>query len=311
MSGQANRNVAAGVGDGQPSGRRYLAALWRMSRPSQLLAVALVYAYGLLIARAAGSRLPWAEALAGGLLVLVMSASIHFANEYADAETDARTVRTPFSGGSGALGDYRLPPAIALKAAWTALSVAAGLSLLYLLLGALNAAALAFLWMGGFLGWMYSLGPLRLAWRGWGELDNALLGGFVLPACGFAFAAGRFAWALVPILAPFAGLVFLNLLATTWPDREADGSVGKRTLATRLSPVSLRVLYGAVAVCIVAALLFVSKDHMPPPAYAWSLAVLPLMAWGAMSYTRRENPLPSVAAMVVYLLLQIFAWAVF
>jgi len=73
-----------------------------MSRPSQLLLIAVVYLAGASAARASiGVDLP---AVATGLiLLLLVAASVHYANEFADAETDAITRRTAFSGGSGAL----------------------------------------------------------------------------------------------------------------------------------------------------------------------------------------------------------------
>ncbi len=40
--------------------------------------------------------------------------------------------------------------------------------------------------LGTFLGWMYSLPPLALAWKGWRELDNAVMAGIALPLFGFA-----------------------------------------------------------------------------------------------------------------------------
>ncbi|NIS35092.1 MAG: prenyltransferase, partial [Actinobacteria bacterium] len=93
--------------------------------------------------------------------------------------------------------------------------------------------AIGVLVVGAVFGWQYSLPPLALAWRGVGEVDNAALGGLVLPAYGFAVAAGTVTVDALLATVPFATVVFLNLLDTTWPDRAADAAVGKRTLATR------------------------------------------------------------------------------
>lgn len=63
-------------------------------------------------------------------------------------------------------------------------------------------------------GWAYSLPPLALAWRELGELDNAALGGLVLPLYGFAVASGRVSFDPILACVPFVALVFANMLET-------------------------------------------------------------------------------------------------
>lgn len=283
-------------------------ALFKMARPSQLLAVALVYLLGTLIALA-GNVDYSLNAFVYGLFALIpLSASIHYANEYADYETDALTVRTPFSGGSGALVQSGLPRHTALLAAWLALVIGAALALLAGWLGMLDPTALGILALGTFFGWMYSLPPLALAWRGWGELDNALLGGLALVLYGHAVQSGVVTWRVVLASLPFAALTFLNLLATTWADREADAAVGKLTLATRWSLNKLRYTYWIIALGA-SLLLFALLGVVFPPLVVWtSLLAFPLLIWGAATYTRWHSPMPSVAAMVLLLFAQIVSW---
>jgi len=114
-----------------------------------------------------------------GLVVVLLV--IHYANEFVDYETDSLTRRTPFSGGSGAQPESGLTPGMALKAAWLALIVGSVLGTLGMFLRLLSPTALAVLVWGACCGWMYALRPLALAWRGWGELDNAMLDGVALP----------------------------------------------------------------------------------------------------------------------------------
>ncbi len=136
---------------------------------------------------------------------------------------------------------------MALKAGWLALLVGSVLGTLGMFLGLLSPAALAVLVWGAFWGWMYSLRPLVLAWRGWGELDNAMLGGVALPVYAYVVQAGPLDPRVVLIFIPFGMLVFINLLATTWADREADAKVGKFTLATHWPVIHLRLLYLVVS----------------------------------------------------------------
>ncbi len=277
-----------------------------MSRPPQLGAVSLVYLLGVLMAGGSGGSASLTTLLIGWLALLFVAASIHLANEYADAETDALTRRTFFSGGSGALAATGAPRELALRAAGFALAIGAGCALLAAIGGAFPPLALGLLILGAGLGWMYSLPPLALAWRGWGEALNALLGGMLLPLFGFTVVSGRLeAWALAGTL-PLSVLVFVNLLATTWPDRGADALVGKWTLATRWAQGRLRRTYLLSAGMGV--LLLLLGSGLPDPVARTSLLVLPLIAWGAASYTRVRSPFPSVAAMISLILLQILAW---
>jgi 1,4-dihydroxy-2-naphthoate octaprenyltransferase len=112
----------------------------------------------------------------GGLAALLLvAASIHYANEYADHETDALTDRTPFSGGGGALVELPVPRRLARDAAAVTLVAGVGLAVACLLHGQ-TVLGIGVLLLGAVRGWQYSFPPLRLAWNGVGEVDNALLG---------------------------------------------------------------------------------------------------------------------------------------
>jgi 1,4-dihydroxy-2-naphthoate octaprenyltransferase len=274
-----------------------------MTRPTHLFLITVVYLFGSTLALAAGSRFDQAAVQPALLVLLLVSASIHMANEYADYETDQITTRTIFSGGSGAFSRSNLPRPVALWGAWVLLI--AGLALAILRLPLLGNAALTLLIGGAILGWMYSVSPLRLAWRGLGEIDNALAGGLVLPLYGFAVQAKAIEPTAILANLPFAALVFLNLLATTWPDREADAQVGKMTLATRWPVKRLRMVYWLVAVGVAVSLTLMKQ---PPIVSGVSWLPMPLVILGGLTYTRKFSPLPAVAAMVLMVGLQLIAW---
>jgi len=277
-----------------------------MSRPDQLALIALVYVMGTAIALARGVAFDPTEAIAGLLALLPVAASVHYANEYADYFADYLAVRTPFSGGSGALQRTGLPREIALRAAVGTALAGIGFALVCLVHGYPPPALYLLLGIAVF-GWAYSVGP-ALAWRGLGELDNAALGGIALPAYGFAVQAGTVTPAVVLVSIPFCALVFVNLLDTTWVDREADGAVGKRTLATRWPAARLRALYLLGVAVWLASVLLLWGRLLPDPVVLANLLAAPLVAWGAWWYTRRRSPFPSVAAMVLAALSGTVAW---
>ena len=278
---------------------------WRMARPKQLAAVVLVYSWGLLHALSTPAAFRPAVYLAGLATVLLASASIHYANEYADYETDALTVRTPFSGGSGALQAYGAPKKMALHAAQTALASAGLTAVFAYASGLLPFISLPLLALGIVGGWMYSLHPPALAWRGWGELTNAFLGGMLLPAWGFSVQAGRVDGRVFLASLPFMLHVFNNLLATTWADRRADRHVGKFTLATRWPVGRLRRLYFLVVALAYLTLLLLGGRLFPVPLVWLTMILLPLAVWAGHAYTRQHSPFPSVLVMVQFLIIQL------
>ena len=104
----------------------------------------------------------------------------------------------------------------------------------------------------------------------------------------------------------YAGLC--QFIATTWADRDADEAVGKLTLATRWKPVRLRWAYLAVAVSTFVYLGIFNMLLYPQAVTLASLLVLPVLLWGFSAYTHQHSPFSTVAAMAVFLLIQIAAW---
>ncbi|OYR53299.1 1,4-dihydroxy-2-naphthoate octaprenyltransferase [Halorubrum sp. Ea1] len=298
---------------GNPGRRAVLVALWRMSRPAQLALIALVYALGVAMALGRGGTADPRAVGLGLAALLPVAASVHYANEYADVETDARTERTPFSGGSGALVESGLSSRLALRAA-----VAAGLFGLAVLGSAVTPTAdralsgvPAALLLGVLVvGWQYSVGPLRLAWNGLGEVTNAALGGVALPLYGVAVVTGDVAPGAALATVPFALVVFVNLLETQWPDRRADAAVGKRTLATRWSAGRLRAAYAAGSLAAAGSAVVLAGRVLPPPVAVGTLAPMVGLAPGTHRFTRREEPLPAVATMVAVAVGTTLGWAV-
>lgn len=288
---------------------RHFLLLFRMARPAQVLAVFLVYTWGVILAWRFTGVFTLAIFLAGWLPLALVSISIHYANEYADYETEALTVRTPFLGSSGALHDLQMPRSAAIWAAWAAMIAGIILALGSYAVGYTTLVPLGVLILGGFPGWMYSVTPLALAWSRWGEVTNAFLGGVLLPVYGFSVIVGQIDWRVILVSLPFGLLVFLNLLATTWPDRAADAEVGKYTLATRLPMDRLRLLYLLVSfLTYLVIILFL--DILPALVLARSLLVLPFSFWAWRACTRHHSPFPSVSVTAIYLVVQIAGWLV-
>ena len=285
-----------------------LRALWLASRPSQIALIGLVYALGVGTGLTlTGAAVSWSAVVVGVAVLLPVALGIHYANEYADIETDRRTERTPFSGGSGAIEQTGVARGVLARAAAVATVVGVTSAVVGWRSGFLSLAALALLGGIAVAGLAYSLSPVALVRRGVGELTNALLGGTLLPLYGVAV-VGHVSLAAVLAMVPFTVLVGCNLLATHWPDREADAAVGKRTLAVRWSPRAVRRAYWLLAGTAVLLTLGLTNQVLPVPVVAAQALALPPLVWGGLVLTRQRSPLPAVSAMVLHAGASTLAW---
>jgi 1,4-dihydroxy-2-naphthoate octaprenyltransferase len=279
--------------------------------------VVLVYALGLGMAAAGGPPVAGrvdvlaAEslraALLGGAALVPVTVAVHYANEYADVETDRLTDPTPFSGGSGALVVTGLSRSF-LRSATALTVVVALLAIAGAALGGLPVDAVALLALGLLGGLAYSLPPVAFVRRGVGEPVNATLGAVVLPLYGVSV-VGTPTLAAAVVLLPFALVTGCNLLATHWPDRRADAAVGKRTLVVRWSPTGVRRAYAALAVAAALVVAVLALRGVLPMAVALAhLGAAPFLLWGGLTLTRQRSPLPAVLAMVVLVAATTAAW---
>ena len=100
-----------------PALRDQLWGIVRMARPLTLLSTFSSWFLGVAIAYGSGYEFSWTSFAYGLIVMILVSSSIHFVNEYADYETDALTRRTAYSGGSGVLPSGLVPRVWAMNTA--------------------------------------------------------------------------------------------------------------------------------------------------------------------------------------------------
>ncbi len=243
-------------------------------RPSFLLLTPICVLLGIAVAHASDAAVDWTAGAVAMISAVAAHVSVNALNEYEDFRSglDLRTVRTPFSGGSGTL------------VAGPGLAGAARM----IGLGALVLAALC---------------ALVLVWRvGWGLLPIAASGlvlvyfytskisrnrwlCLVAPGLGFGplMVVGTYfsvtgTWsgsALLASLVPFF-LVSNLLLLNQFPDVEADRSGGRDNLPVALGFQPSLLVYGLFAVLAFASLgLGVAAGLLPPTALI-AMSTLPI-----------------------------------
>jgi len=128
---------------------------------------------------------------------------------------------------------------------------------------------------------LYSLGPVRLASIGLGELSVGIAFG-VLPVTGAAWLqSGSLGLDVLLFSIPVSVWVTAILLINEVPDIAADGSTGKRTLPVRFGLGGTSAIYLALHLSGIAALVGLALRGVFP---AWALivpALLLVLAWQA------------------------------
>jgi 1,4-dihydroxy-2-naphthoate octaprenyltransferase len=203
-----------------------IGAFVRLSRPLFLYGGFAGVALGAAVAAWSGGRIDlgtyaWAQAL-----VTAFHLMVHYANDYYDREGDRAAERTVWSGGSGVLASGGLPARVALIAAGVCAAAGLAVTASFALSGNSTVALLGLAIFA--FAWCYSAPPVRLAARGLGELDAALVVGVLVPCAGYAAFTGQIdAEILRPAL--ICGLAMLGMMvAVEIPDRQADAAAGKR-----------------------------------------------------------------------------------
>jgi 1,4-dihydroxy-2-naphthoate octaprenyltransferase len=248
----------------------------RATRLPFLSATFIPVLVGIAIAAVHGSFDVFAAAL-----TLIGAAAVHLAlnvaNDVFDARlgADDRNVNpTQFSGGSRVIqyGLVSLRRMGTISLALYGVAVAVGLALLAT---RFSLALLVIGVLGILLSLFYTAPPLKLVYRGLGEITTAigfgplmLLGAYVVQTVGVLRAE--------PFVAsiPIALLVMLILYVNEIPDRPADARAGKRTLPVRLPRDVIINAYTVAAIAAFAVIaLGVLAGLLPIPTL---LALLPL-----------------------------------
>jgi 1,4-dihydroxy-2-naphthoate polyprenyltransferase len=199
---------------------------------------------------------------------------IVFSNDVADWQADAgnRTYNL-YSGGSRVIPEGKLT---LRQLAFAALIASVLLSGLAAYVGFGLKQPLMFFFAAATVGlvWAYNFPPVRLSYRGYGELLQALGVGVVLPAAGFYVQCGSLAPLPWPALFPPFLLGWAGNLLTSLPDYPSDRRTGKRTLAVRRNPLAARrsALF-AIGIAACAAPLIVPRAH---PAIHLALCAPPI-----------------------------------
>ncbi|HNQ91611.1 MAG TPA: prenyltransferase [Alphaproteobacteria bacterium] len=237
--------------------------------------------------------------LAGAIAAHV---SVNAFNEYSDFKSglDAKTIRTPFSGGSGALVANPQAAIYVLAMAISALAVTGGVGLYFLYkfgVGILPVGLLGVLIVLSYTPWLNRNPWLCLVAPGLGFGPLMVVGThFVL--------TGSYSWsAFFVSMVPFF-LANNLLLLNQYPDIEADRSVGRRHFPIVYGVRKSTFVYGLFVVFACGAIILgVSGGYIPEAGYAGLIPmVLPFVVFYGVIKLKEDVAVPFLAMNVLSVL---------
>jgi 1,4-dihydroxy-2-naphthoate octaprenyltransferase len=207
----------------------YLRQIVRLTRMPIVLAVVPVFLVGVIFALRMGAAFSLVHFLWGFGILFFIEIAASFANDYFDYEADKHNKQFGFSGGSGVLLNY---PELLPFAKWASVIMfisAIVLTGIFVVISSFPLWGIGYIGLAVFFCWFYTAPPLRLVYRGLGELPH-FLAGVMFPGWGYFILTGMITVDLLIFAVPFGLLGLTVILNFEIPDMEADINGGKRNL---------------------------------------------------------------------------------
>lgn len=192
----------------------------------------ILYAAGGLLAGVQTGQFSIERFIMGYAIVMPAHLSVSYSNDYYDFENDNPDAVTSYTGGSGVLQRHPELRGFARNFAVTLIMLSVSISVLYASVYG-NAIVVLLAVLGNLLGWFYSAPPIKLSYRGLGEIATSLTG-FIFPGMGYAVISGGLDASLLLFSIPLMLLQMVFIVNVEIPDLREDLEGGKKTLPVRI-----------------------------------------------------------------------------
>ncbi len=271
--------------------------IWRLADPKITLAsLASMFLGASAAARDGPLAWGWLAATVAGIFFL--EAAKNASGELIDyaSGTDqavAAEDRSPFSGGKRVIVEGLLTPGETAAVAWTGYALGIGVGLL--IVAFRESAIFYFGLVGVALAFFYHAPPLRLSYRGFGELAVGLCYGPLIGCGTYLVQRGRVTMDAVLATVPLGLLIAAFLWINEFPDYEADRGAGKRTLVVRLGRAAASRVFAWIVGAAFAWLLFLPLAGLPRTVWLGA-AGLPFAAAAARRLCADPDATPRLIA---------------
>jgi 1,4-dihydroxy-2-naphthoate octaprenyltransferase len=264
-------------------GKSFWHGFWRLADPKiSLASFAGMYLGACMAAKLQSLEWSWLALTVLGVFLVEVAKNASGEVVDFDSGTDlavGELDRTPFSGGKRVLVDGLLTrrQTSAIAAVCYGFAIVIGLALVLWR----DVNVLFFGVAGMALAWFYHSGPLKLSYRGLGELAVAMAYG-PLVVCGtYLVQTGTVDLVVLQIAIALGMLVAAFLWINQVPDYSADKASGKRNLVVKLGRQKAMAAYVVLIVVAYSWLIFTSQYYDNAQALLWGLAGLPLALFSA------------------------------
>jgi 1,4-dihydroxy-2-naphthoate polyprenyltransferase len=211
--------------------RQKLILILRLGRLHYLLYGFLFYLVGVLLAVVLKAPFSLDKFLLGYAVFLPAHLAVNYSNEYFDVQVDKFSNPNLFSGGSGVL--IKNPELINFAKYFSIFMILLSLTLGTIFTFIYNSTIFLLITiMGNLLAWFYVAPPLKLAYRGLGEIATALTG-FLIPGLGYVAIKGSMDIRFLIFSIPLMLFMLFFIISVEVPDLEADKKGGKKTFIVR------------------------------------------------------------------------------
>jgi len=212
-------------------------------------AAMIVYLLGVLFAVIVGGSFDVYKFVLGYFVVFTSILATGYTNNYFDASLDKNATQTAFSGGSDILFRHpELRPTIRTIIVFL-YSTSIVLGLIFTVVFSYPASFFVFVVGANFIGWSYTAPPLRLVYRGFGEIMTMVGASFIIAGAGYFVIKGTIDLTFVLFSLPLLLIGFAVSFYLEIPDRHAD-TIGHKITFVVLKGERFGFVVGAVSLCL-------------------------------------------------------------
>lgn len=232
-----------------------------------------------------------------------VNAGTNLANDYFDHQSHADDINpevTPFGGGSRVIQEGLLPPRRVYLASLVFLGLA---SLIGLYLTYMRGLAILVIGMIGVLsGYFYTAPPIKVGYRGWGELLVGMNCGPLVVQGTYYVQTGTLSLEVFLVSIPVGLLITAVLWINQFPDYKYDKKAGKGTLVARVGLKRSLIGYYLLLTFSYLFIILASFLGIIPKICLISTLTIPL-AWKAIrvansNYTNTKGLIPAMSTTI-------------
>ena len=296
------------------AGLKQLKTILSLARLHFLIPGFMLFLLGYLLAILGGIEYDLIKFVFGYLVFGSAHLSVSFSNDYFDRHSDRNSVKTAFSGGSKVLIKNPELESFALRFAIFLLCFSAIINIFITFVYGYSFWFFVFGILGGLLGFFYTAPPLKLAYRGLGELSTMLAVGIFMPGMGYFVASGTLDSIFSLLILPLSCYGLFFILTVHLPDVESDTLAQKKNILVKLGTNSGKLVTVVATISGTFSLMMLLFFNISDGIIDWSpfvaFSILPLLAsissylWRTMNrkYLVRQVMI-NMASMILFLLL--------